>query len=317
MAEFEIIKENIERRTYLKGRFRGKLVGYLDSKQSDRIYENFYDLEVLSGEAFVKKSDFRTWKEGDEFDEFLPVEKFLTKLPSPLNCEVSYEDGNIKHFKIQLNEPKLQNYNLSHRLYEGNEVFATIEGEISGYLKHFDTIEREVEIISSPAPSPINKKLEILDKSTNKKLETSDKFTKDLSNSNFNKTNKIDGCFDLTAKGFAYAILSTILLIIVAGIVVFIVNASIGILVFIFIFGVFCSIILKSRDFLLSVSLLFLLALLIKFIIALLFVWQILLLLSLFCISLYLTFPINRNLYSVLKWLFSIIVFILLFIFLF
>lgn len=302
MAEFEIINEQIERRTYLKGRFCGKFVGYLDSKQSDGIYENFYDLEVLSGEVFVKKSDFRTWNEGDEFDEFLPVEKFLTNLPSPLDCEVSYENGNIKHFKIHLQEPKLQNFTLSQRINEGNKVFATIEGEISGYLKHFDTVEKKVEVVPTPTIFQSDK------------VATVSKSTNDLSKTHFGKTNKKEGCLDLTVKGCAYLSLSTVLLIFIVGIIIFFINASIGAIILIFIFALFFSIVVKSREFLLSIILLFLLALLIKLIIALLFAWQFLLLLSLFFVLLYLTFPINRNLYSVLKWVFSIIVFIILFI---
>ncbi len=147
MPEYVTIKEQIERRTYLKGRFTGKFLGYLDLVNSDIKHENFYDLEVISGEIFVNKSDFLTWKEGDEFEEFAGVEKFLTKLPNSLPCTVSYEDGNVKNFIVHLNQPKLANYELSNQLYEGNKLFATIEGEISGYLKHFDEEEKQVEVV--------------------------------------------------------------------------------------------------------------------------------------------------------------------------
>jgi len=147
MPEYVTIQEQIERRTYLKGRFRGKFVGYLDPRKSDIKHENFYDLEVLSGEIFTTKSSFRIWKEGDEFEEFIEVEKFLTKLPDSLPCAISYPDGSVKHFQVNLNEPKLSNYSLSNQHYDGNKIFGDIDGEISGYLKHYDTEEHEVEVV--------------------------------------------------------------------------------------------------------------------------------------------------------------------------
>lgn len=147
MPEYVTIQEQIERRTYLKGRFKGKFVGYLDQRKSDIKHENFYDLEVLSGEIFTSKSSFRIWKEGDEFEEFIEVEKFLTKLPDSLPCLVSYPDGTAKHFQVNLNEPKLTNYSLSNQHYDGNKIFGDIDGEISGYLKHYDTEEHEVEVV--------------------------------------------------------------------------------------------------------------------------------------------------------------------------
>ena len=147
MPEYVIIQEQIERRTYLKGKFKGKFIGYLDYRKSDIKHENFYDLEVLSGEIFADKSNFRSWKEGDEFEEFLDVEKFLTKLPDTLPCAVSYSDGSLKHFQVNLNEPKLSDYTLSNQHYDGNKIFGDIVGEISGYLKHYDTEEHEVEVV--------------------------------------------------------------------------------------------------------------------------------------------------------------------------
>jgi hypothetical protein len=147
MPEYVTIQEQIERRTYLKGRFKGKFVGYLDPNKSDIKHENFYDLEILSGEIFISKTSFRIWKEGDEFEEFIEVEKFQTKLPDSLPCAVSYPDGTVKHFQINLNEPKLINSSLTNQHYDGSKIFGDIDGEISGYLKHYDTEEHKVEVI--------------------------------------------------------------------------------------------------------------------------------------------------------------------------
>ncbi|MFN8142791.1 MAG: hypothetical protein U0073_00080 [Bacteroidia bacterium] len=146
MPEFKTIKDYIERRTYLKGKFYGKFIGTLDKRKSDIKHENYYDLEVLSGELSVQYSDFRIWKEGDEFEEFVEVEEFLTRIPGTLPCTILYVNGETRHFNIHLNEPKLSNYYLSNQHYEGERIFGDIVGDISGYLKHYDVEEREIEI---------------------------------------------------------------------------------------------------------------------------------------------------------------------------
>ena len=169
MPEYITIQKQIERRTYLRGKFKGKFVGYLDHKKSDIKHENFYDLEVLSGEIFTANSSFRIWKVGDEFEDFIGIEKFLTKLPDSLPCEVSYSDGSVKNFQVNLNEPKLSSYTLSNQHYEGSNIFGDIIGEISGYLKHYDTEEHEVEVVDAgKADVEIIPKKVVTDKQTGK-----------------------------------------------------------------------------------------------------------------------------------------------------
>lgn len=148
MTEFITIEKQIERKTYLKGSFKGKFIGFIDFRKSDIKHENFYDLEVLSGEITANINNVRRWKEGDEFEDFINVETFLTKLPDSIPCTITYSDNDVKHFKIHLNEPKLSKYNLTNQHYEGNKVFGDIEGEISGYLKHYDIQYQEVEVLS-------------------------------------------------------------------------------------------------------------------------------------------------------------------------
>lgn len=157
MPDFVTKIRLIERRTYVKGIFKGKFIGYLDYKKSDIKHENFYDIEVLSGEIYTNKSNFRNWKEGDEFEEFISVEKFLTKLPESIPCTVTDSDGNISHYKINLNEPKLSYYQLTNQHYENENIFGTIEGEISGYLKHYDKDEYQEELIPGDDESSENK----------------------------------------------------------------------------------------------------------------------------------------------------------------
>jgi hypothetical protein len=108
-------------------------------------------LEITEAQVTIAKSDFRNWKEGGEFEEFSGIEKFLTKLPAPVNCEVIESDGSVKHYHLHIHEPKLADYKLFNRLFERDKLFTTIEGNISGYLKHFETVEKQIEKIQ-PAP---------------------------------------------------------------------------------------------------------------------------------------------------------------------
>jgi hypothetical protein len=161
MPEFKTIQEIVERRTYLKGKFKGKFIGNLDFDKSDILHENFYDLEVIEGEIKSDSDSIRKWEDGSEFEEFISEEKFLTKLPEEIPCEVKYPDNSLKYFKVKLNEPKLSNYRLFNQQYEKDTIFGTIEGEISGYLKHFDTKEVIVEVEEKPIGIPVKPKPEV------------------------------------------------------------------------------------------------------------------------------------------------------------
>lgn len=147
MPKYETIENHIERRTYIKGKFKGKFIGYFDPRKSDVKHENFYDLEVISGEIKTtkKKSNIRHWETGEP-EKFQNIQKFLTKLPENLPLEITYENGETKIYNVNLNDKKLTNYKLSSQIYENNKVFGDISGSISGYLKHFDIEYVEVEI---------------------------------------------------------------------------------------------------------------------------------------------------------------------------
>jgi hypothetical protein len=152
MADRITLKEQVERRTYLKGRFFGKYIGYLDHKSSDLSHELFYDIEVIGGEVSLEYNDehIQHWEKGEPQD-FQPIEKFLTKLPDTLPVEIKYSDGTVKNFYVNLNEPKLSNYTLSKQVYEKDLVFGDIAGEISGYIKHYDIHDVEV-LVSDESP---------------------------------------------------------------------------------------------------------------------------------------------------------------------
>jgi hypothetical protein len=67
-------------------------------------------------------------------------------LPQSLPLEITYNDGTIKSYQINLNEPKLSNYSLSKQVYEDDKIFGDIEGDISGYIKHYDIQYVDVEV---------------------------------------------------------------------------------------------------------------------------------------------------------------------------
>lgn len=147
MPKYETIENHIERRTYIQGKFKGKFIGYFDPRKSDTKHENFYDLEVISGEISTIKNEnnVRHWKTGEP-EAFQKIDNFLTKLPDSLPLEITDEKENTKIYNVNLNDKKLSDYTLSNQVYDGNKVFGDISGNISGYLKHYDTEYIRVEI---------------------------------------------------------------------------------------------------------------------------------------------------------------------------
>ncbi|MBL7778461.1 MAG: hypothetical protein JNK66_09240 [Chitinophagales bacterium] len=161
MSELVIIEVSYERRTYLKGRFKGKYWALIDNEWSDGKRENYYNLEIYEGEIVTKRDSehFRKWQEGDEFDEYKCHEPFLTKIPTPVVCNVQQADGTIRHYKIELHDAKLSDFHLYNQLHEGEKLFGTIEGNICGYFKHFDVEQKEVpveELVITNESEPIN-----------------------------------------------------------------------------------------------------------------------------------------------------------------
>jgi hypothetical protein len=147
MSELKTEIQIFERRTYLKGKFKGKFVGHLDFLNSDIHRDSYYDIEVLSGEIRTKKSkqNIRHWEKGEP-PKFQPIDKFLTKLPEVISLFVEDKNGNVKNYQINLNDPKLSNFKLTNQVHDEEKVLGDIEGEISGFIKHYDEVEVEVLI---------------------------------------------------------------------------------------------------------------------------------------------------------------------------
>lgn len=146
MDEFRTVWRKVERKTFLKGKLRGKYIGFLKKELSDLTHENFYDIEILEAEILVDKNNFRKWDEG-EFEEFKLGEIFLTKLPTILPCSVNMGNGIVRNFNVKILAPKVFDTKLSQQLKEDERIFGTIEGDISGYIVHEDMESFEERIV--------------------------------------------------------------------------------------------------------------------------------------------------------------------------
>lgn len=169
MTEFKTIVENVERKTYLKGKLRGKYFGFLDDGLSDLIHENFYSMEFL--EASVEVEHITKWDQGGEFDDFKFVDLFSTQLPPRTSFHVSSSDGSTKIYYIRLKDIKVKDINLCNQVYEGNKVFGTIEGEICGYISRIEQTTEHIPIRIKESNGGVIKESGLRDEVTEKENE--------------------------------------------------------------------------------------------------------------------------------------------------
>lgn len=148
MDEFVIVEISHERRTYLKGRFKGKYCALIDEEWSDEKRENYYNIEIYEGEITTKNDSdhFIKWQDARTFEEFDSIENFTTPIPSPIVCNVKQPDDTFKCFNVELNDVKLKDIHLYNQLHEGDKLFGTIEGDICGYFIHYDIEKVKVPV---------------------------------------------------------------------------------------------------------------------------------------------------------------------------
>jgi hypothetical protein len=171
MAEFRTIRKSVERRTYIKGSFVGKLTGDIDKIKSDLRTENFYDLQFNTAEILTDENGIRKWDEGGEFEDFISLKPFNTPLPLT-DISIRQAGENLKYYSLNLLEPKIKSPELSKQLYEADHVFVTLKGEVCGYLRHFEEIEVSEEI-PDPDIDEINDELDELRRSADDTLSDS------------------------------------------------------------------------------------------------------------------------------------------------
>jgi hypothetical protein len=132
----EIIE--IPRKTYIKGKLTGKYWGELDFRSENKfVQEKFFDFNIY--EAEVSSPKFRSVPFILESTSRFPRERLPEVMPIIIRSDATA-------FGVNLHDPLLANVSFDQKLHQTdeNEVFGTIEAEISGYL--LDFIKQEIEI---------------------------------------------------------------------------------------------------------------------------------------------------------------------------
>lgn len=134
----------IERRTYLNGTFNGKYQGTYFYDGSTKGKDEFYDLEVKEAIVSIPYPDgFRHWQTGESIP-FRNTEPTILEFPKTVNCKLERGDGTVQYAKLSIRNIKVLSYRLSNQLYDGDFIYGDIEGELSGYIIHYDTEERTI-----------------------------------------------------------------------------------------------------------------------------------------------------------------------------
>jgi hypothetical protein len=152
------------RKTFIKGKLIAKYYGELDYVKDAEgfVKEKYFDFTLYDAE--IKDSAFRKNNEG-AFPEFKSKELFPGNIqPTPLPCKISY--NNISgDFEIKLYDVKLANIDFNrHRALhqeEDNEVFGTVEADITGYILEEFTEEYEEKIKIEPEEIEISPRVPI------------------------------------------------------------------------------------------------------------------------------------------------------------
>ncbi len=142
------------RKTFIKGKLIAKFYGELDYVKDAEgfVKEKYFDFTLYDAE--IKDSVFKKNNEGD-FPEFKLKEIFPGNIqPSPLPCKISY-NGISGYFRINLCDVKLANIDFNkHRALhqeEDNEIFGTVEADITGYILEEFAEQHEAKIKIEPA----------------------------------------------------------------------------------------------------------------------------------------------------------------------
>ncbi len=144
-------KKIFHRKTFIKGKLISKFYGQLDyiKDAQDFVKERYFDFTLYDAE--IKNSSFRKNNDG-EFPEFNAEELFPGSIqPSPLPCKISYNNI-IGDFEIVLYDVKLANIDFNkHRVLhqeEDDQVFGTVEADITGYIleEFIDEYEERIKV---------------------------------------------------------------------------------------------------------------------------------------------------------------------------
>lgn len=128
----------IPRKTFLFGRLNGKYWGELDQiKEHEFLHSKFYDFNIYEIEVSNTIHQFTPFIIPQ--DARFPRERLPALLPIILK-----KDG--KEYALNIHEPQIANVKFNRKLHqdEGNEIFGTIDADLTGYVLDF-TLEEYTE----------------------------------------------------------------------------------------------------------------------------------------------------------------------------
>ncbi|MFD2890879.1 nucleoside recognition domain-containing protein [Flavobacterium chuncheonense] len=158
--KFEKITYKVKtpRKTFILGDIKGKYRGNFLKFSEEYYNTEFYDFEIYESLVEVKQTS-----KNIPFDNECNKNRFpREKLPELLKVHVK-QSG--KYFELGIIEPKICDFKSNKKLHqtEGNEVFGTFTGLITGYVFDYEISyeEKIIQIIDSPildpnAPNPPN-----------------------------------------------------------------------------------------------------------------------------------------------------------------
>ncbi len=151
------IDYELPRKTFVIGKMKGKYWGELDqakAKETNRL--QFYDFNVYEVQVSVKGvdncsclTDSKSLCNGLHLNHegafsFTPDSDFPRgRLPQQIPCTISF-DGNQEEYSVSLHQPQIKGVNFNRKLHqkEGDEVFGTIEADITGFILDFTRHQR-------------------------------------------------------------------------------------------------------------------------------------------------------------------------------
>jgi hypothetical protein len=167
--EFKWVKvtRKVPRKTFLSGQLNSKYWGeidetnYYDSSANKffnfRIYEAIVHTTVTASCSCLKEGKTLCIGIHKEFEgpfEILNSSPItLNNLPDNLICDIKVDENNTKYYSILLHDIQLRNIKINRMLHqnEGDEVFGTLNADITGYILDFLTeITMEKEYLVSP-----------------------------------------------------------------------------------------------------------------------------------------------------------------------
>lgn len=144
MPDLESYTYDRERRTYIRGRFRGKFWADEDaSSKSSNPFEGHFRVHIYEAEVVIE--DARREQDG-VYDGYENETPFLANFPSPVLCRRLADDGATDSYSLDILDIRLTEVYpiIQNAMAEGHERFGELEGKIYGFV--LDTVQETVYV---------------------------------------------------------------------------------------------------------------------------------------------------------------------------